>query len=287
MYQIVKNYRENEHLRHSFNELAVKTFGINFEDWYQNGYWTERFNPYSVVVDNKIVANVSMNRTPFVINGKEKHYIQLGTVMTDVEHRNKGYIRKIMEEIDKDYANCVDGMYLFANNSVLDFYPKFGFRTMKQYEYIKMLEGEVQQLFVHVPMDDKKDWDKLEAKIRTCYAQSAMELVDNSQLNMFYVSKYMQGNVYYSEELDAYVIAEIENAALTIYMVISDKEQDLNLIAKGFGKEIQWVVLGFTPKNPCGFEVRKMNCDDTTMFIKGDLAEIEVLQLMVPLLAHA
>ncbi len=33
MYKIVKNYRDNDALRHSFNELAEKTFGLNFEDW--------------------------------------------------------------------------------------------------------------------------------------------------------------------------------------------------------------------------------------------------------------
>ena len=34
MYEIIKNYRDNEQLRHSFNELAMKTFDIDFEDWY-------------------------------------------------------------------------------------------------------------------------------------------------------------------------------------------------------------------------------------------------------------
>ena len=98
--EILKDYRENAELRHSFNELAKKTFGLNFEDWYQNGYWTDKYNPHS---------------------------IQLGTVMTDEAYRNRGLIRLIMEDIEKEYADKADGMYLFANDSVLSFYPKFGF----------------------------------------------------------------------------------------------------------------------------------------------------------------
>lgn len=68
MYEIIKNYRDNEQLRHSFNELAMKTFDIDFEDWYQNGYWTDRYNPHSIVIDGKVVANVSVNTTVFEID---------------------------------------------------------------------------------------------------------------------------------------------------------------------------------------------------------------------------
>jgi len=61
-YEIRKNYRDNEGLRKSFNELANQTFGINFENWYQNGFWKDNYNPYSVVVDGEVVANVSVNK---------------------------------------------------------------------------------------------------------------------------------------------------------------------------------------------------------------------------------
>jgi uncharacterized membrane protein len=35
-FYIEKNYRNNDALRASFNRLAEKTFGLNFENWYQN-----------------------------------------------------------------------------------------------------------------------------------------------------------------------------------------------------------------------------------------------------------
>lgn len=285
--QVVKNYRQNEELRHSFNELAKKTFWIDFEDWYQNGYWTDRYKPYSIVMDGKVVANVSVNQTDFELNGVVKHYIQLGTVMTDEQYRNRGLIRRIMEEIDKDYAEGTDGIYLFANNEVLSFYPKFGFRTAKQFEYVKEVQNEKAATFMQIPMGDKEAWDMLEQKIKTGYVQSAFEMMDNSQLNMFYVSKYMQENVYYSEELDAYVVAEIEEDTLTINMIISDKEQELNAVAEGFGPKVCHVILGFTPRNSEGFEKREIDQDDSTLHVKGDWKDFEELGLMFPLLAHA
>lgn len=62
----VKDYRSNDELRASFNELVKKTFGLDFEDWYQNGYWTEKYNPYSMVENGKVIANVSVNLTDYL-----------------------------------------------------------------------------------------------------------------------------------------------------------------------------------------------------------------------------
>ena len=130
--EIVKHYRDNPVLRSSFNRLAEAIFGLNFENWYQNGFWGDNYAPYSVLEDGEIVANVSVNRTDMWIEGSRKKLYQLGTVMTAEGYRNRGYIRAIMAEVDKDLADA-DGVYLFANDSVLDFYPKFGFRKGREY----------------------------------------------------------------------------------------------------------------------------------------------------------
>lgn len=42
MYEMKKNYRDNAALRESFNQLANSIFCLNFEDWYQNGLWTDK-----------------------------------------------------------------------------------------------------------------------------------------------------------------------------------------------------------------------------------------------------
>ena len=60
--QIVNGYRDNKKLRDSFNELAEKVFGLNFENWYQNGFWNDNYNPYSIIVDGKVAANISVNQ---------------------------------------------------------------------------------------------------------------------------------------------------------------------------------------------------------------------------------
>ncbi|MFH7114998.1 GNAT family N-acetyltransferase, partial [Klebsiella pneumoniae] len=51
-YQLVKQVRENNPLRKSFIDLAVKTFDLSFEEWYQQGYWTDAYIPYAFVERN-------------------------------------------------------------------------------------------------------------------------------------------------------------------------------------------------------------------------------------------
>ena len=113
---IEKDYRDNDRLRHSFNELAKETFGLDFEDWYRNGFWGDDYNPYSVVADGKVIANVSVNQTDMRLSGAGaaasqdgniRHFLQLGTVMTDKAYRNQGFIRKIMERIGEDYGGGI------------------------------------------------------------------------------------------------------------------------------------------------------------------------------------
>lgn len=314
--QIVKNYRDNTPLRNSFNELAKKTFGLDFEDWYQNGYWGEKYNPYSVVLDGKIVANVSVNRTDFLWNGVKKHFIQLGTVMTDASYRKRGLIRRIMHEVETDYGERVDGMYLFANDSVLDFYPKFGFREAKEFQYHKKLtdladasgEGIVQSSavqngvlrsnmvqsnmvqgnMVQVPMRDRAVWESLEKAIRSSVPYGNPEMVENPELLMFYVTKFMQENVYYDKNNDTYVIAEAEEGKLFLHNIFSRQQRSIDEVIKAFGRDIQEATLGFTPIESNGFTVSELKEEDTTLFIKGrGFAEFEECRVMIPTLAHA
>lgn len=44
-YSFLKGYQNESKYRLAFNNLAKKVFGISFEDWYQSGYWNEKYIP--------------------------------------------------------------------------------------------------------------------------------------------------------------------------------------------------------------------------------------------------
>lgn len=287
MPQIIKNYRDSEALRQSFNALAIETFGLDFEKWYQNGFWGDDYNPYSVLVEGKIVANVSLNRTDLRMDGQRKRLYQLGTVMTAKEYRNRGYIRAIMEEIEKDTADA-DGVYLFANDTVLDFYPKFGFAKGGEYVYSKAVSLDGPCRMKNVPMDNAAGWDRLERAMEENTFRSACEMVGNPGLIFFYVSQFMQDCVFYAEEGNTWVIAERVNGNLLIHNVFSDQPITLDDVIRAFGSGVTQVTLGFTPEDPSGFDCRAHKEEDCTFFVRGEaFQDFREKMMRIPSLSHA
>lgn len=285
---IVTGYRNNAMLRNSFFELAKKVHGLDFTGWYEKGYWSDNYLPYSVFQDGKIVANVSVNRMEFETPAGVRKYIQLGTVMTEPAYRNRGYIRILMEEIEKEDKDEAEGYYLFANDTVLEFYPKFGYRAVQEYEYSKSVSVVQERTVRRLEMNTKEDRDFLEKVIEAGVPHSAFEMKHNPGLIMFYLSDFMKDNVYFIEAENAYAVAEEEGDVLTLYAVYSEKKIDLDRVAEAFGKEVKKLCLTFTPLDTEGFPCEVIEEADTTLFIKGPgFDDYESEKRMFPELSHA
>ena len=281
---IVKHYRDNEALRAGFNALAEATFGLNFENWYQMGYWTDNYDPYSIWMDGKIVANVSLNRTDMVIGGERKRLYQLGTVMTDPDYRNRGLIRTIMAEIEKDTADA-DGIYLFANDNVVDFYPKFGFAPGKEYLYTRPVTQTGKNRMVSVSMADPENRAKLARAMDKSTFQTGCTMVDNPGLIFFYAAQFMRDCVYYCEDLDYWAIAEQENGELLLHNIFAAVDISLDDVIAAFGADVNHVTLGFAPVEDESFSVAEYQEEDCHFFVKGDVFGGK--KLRIPSLSHA
>ena len=283
---IMHGYREDKALRDSFNALAEQTFGLSFEGWYGNGFWKERYDPHSIVIDGQVVSNVSVNRTDLVFGGRRYKILQLGTVMTAEAHRGKGYGRAIMEYIEKEYADA-DGIYLFANDTVVDYYPRFGFRPAVEYACSRevSLTGECRA--EQVLMDGPAAWERLAAAMEKSSFREGCPMVDNPGLIFFYVSQFMQEAVYHIADLDAWVIAEPEEGVLTIHNIFGDASVAIDDVAAAFG-DVTQIRLGFAPGDPAGWELAEIHEEDTHFFVKGGaFAEFEERKLRIPSLSHA
>lgn len=283
---IEKNYRDNAALRESFNKLAEKVFGLSFENWYQNGFWKDNYIPYSAVIDGEVVANVSVNACSMNYKGEVVKLFQLGTIMTDPGYRGRGYARLLMEEVLKDFEGKADGIYLYANDTVLDFYPRFGFRKAKEYQYTKETAFAGEDKTVRIPMKDKKDFDRMAAILSERRQNAQMYMVGNTGLYMFYLSQFMTENVFYIAGCDSYVVAEKEDDTLILHAIIGDGPVDE--VIEAFGASIRKTVLCFTPKDPRGFEKNELHEEDTTFFVKGRFFdEHSKDEFMMPSITHA
>lgn len=285
--EIIKHYRDNAALRGSFNALAEKTFDLNFENWYRNGFWGDNYAPYSVLEDGKIVANVSVNRTDMVIGGERKRLYQLGTVMTAEEYRGRGYIRAIMEEIDKDIADA-DGVYLFGNDNVVTFYPKFGFVPGKEHCCSKAVTQTGENRMEQIPMDGPEGWNRLRRAMETSTFRTGCRMVDNCELIFFYVSQFMQECVWHDAATDIWVIAEQEEGNLLIHNVFSGNPVSLDAVIGAFGSSVTSVTLGFAPVEPEGWACREYHEEDCNFFVRGEaFRNFADKKLRIPSLSHA
>ena len=173
----------------------------------------------------------------------------------------------LMEKIIEDYENKVDGIYLFANDSVVDFYPKFGFRKSREYQFSKAVKIDTERTAQLVPMAEKSDWDNMVQILNKTEQNAKVYMVSNSGLYMFYLSQFMQENTFYIADCDSYAIAEIESDTLILHAVIGSGELDRVIAA--FGKEIKKVILAFTPKDSTGYDKSVVVEEDTHLFVRG------------------
>lgn len=282
------NIRDTDSIWHSFNDLATKTFGLSFENWYQNGYWTDSYIPHVLMVDENVIANVSVNIMNCMLNDEEKRFIQLGTVMTDEAFRKQGLSAFLMRKVLEEWVHKCDGIYLYANDSVTDFYPQFGFEKSKEYQY-QMHTVSGTGIAIQLNMDDKEDVSLLLKAYQHGNPFSTLSLIENEGLVMFYCSQFMKNNVYYCENHDAVVIAEFAGDTMTCYDIfgscIGSMENILNAVAE---PETKHIILGFTPKEPSEMQMVQIHEDNSTFFWHGtNQNTFEKEKMMFPLLSHA
>ncbi len=254
--KLVKQLRDNDILRKSFIKLSKDIFDISFESWYENGYWTDRYITYSVVCGDTVVSNASVNIIDTLWNGENRRYVQIGTVMTDEKYRNRGFSRKIIEEILSDWKDRCDLIYLYANNTVLDFYPKFGFEKANEYQCIIPVEHKMGD-FRKLNMERDEDLQILKRCYNKSNPFSKLPMVGCTGLLMFYF------------------------AGFSLSTMLSEFASDLT----------EKVVLGFTPKDSGDISsciYKKLDDDDCTLFVLKEKDNIfKDNRVMMPLLSHA
>ena len=291
--QLVSNYMRDDALRHALNALTKKTFCFDFESWVTGGYFEGDYIPYSFIEDGKIISNVSANRMTFLQNGIDRNYIQIGTVMTDEAYRRHGLAKKLMEHVVKQYKDSCDGFYLFANPDAVDFYNRCGFSKETEYRYsVKnefCMRKSAGENFMPVNTKDKQMKQKYMNMVSHSAANSSLEQLNKFGLQMFYTAD--MENVYYSTDMDCFIVAEIEEKTLLLQSIISENHVALMDVLQRVRGEYNKCQLGFVPAmkdmDICTAE-KYDGADDYRLFYLGEqLKSIENEKLYFPELSHA
>lgn len=286
---IGEQLRGNARLRESFFSLASEVFGLSFASWYQGGYWTEHYRPYALADGGTVIANVSANLFSVRWQGKPLQCLQIGTVMTHPQYRGQGCAAKLLRYLLADCAPRRGLVYLYANDSVLDFYPKFGFVPAQEYEYslpVRPAAGDWRRLDLGAPCDVEL--------LRACYAQSnpfsALPMEENFGLLMFHCGSFYQDCLWYSARLRLACVAGQQEDVLYCHDFYGPAgTASLAQAVSGLAAaQTRRAVLGFVPKDTAGCLCAPTLPPDETLFVLAEQASFFQRQpLRFPALSHA
>lgn len=266
-YAYIENPIEDAFQREAYFKLARKVFGLDFSVLYTSGYWGDRFIPHTLFDKDKAVASVGVVIHDMKWQGRIKRCLQLSTVMTDPDYQGHGLNRYLMEKVLAKWRDNCDLIYLYANASVADYYPKFGFEKATEYLYSQPIapkEGTLRKLDLTVPAD----MEFLAEKYAQSNPFSALTMENNVYLLMFHCLMFLRDNLYYSEKYDAVVIAEVNGDNLFCYDIYTQAGCQRSDILGAFAADgIKTVTFGFTPRSAENSSIRPSQEEDTTLFV--------------------
>jgi hypothetical protein len=174
-----------------------------------------------------------------------------------------------------------------SNDSVVDFYPKFGFEEFEEFQYRKAISkvyGAYRKLDIEVP----GDWDLIIRNYKLGNPFSELK-VDNLCQFVFHCIQFVSQDIFYVEQYDAVVVAKYDNNQLICYDVFADgKIQMDDILSIMANEDTDNVCLGFTPILKEGYIIEASKEEDTHLFVqKGKENIFKDNKVIFPLLSRA
>ncbi|MCL2350665.1 MAG: GNAT family N-acetyltransferase [Defluviitaleaceae bacterium] len=273
-FEFVLNSVQDEKYRESYFCLIDRVFGLDFRPWYDEGFCGDSFIPYTLFDDGVAVASCSVLVNDFMWRGNLRRYVQLSTIATDKQYRGLGLSKWLMERVLAEWKGKCDAAYLYANDTVVDFYPQFGFSVAQEHRYslpVVKKDGDFRKL----DLENESDIELLIKKHDGGNPFSLLSMHNGSDIMMFHCLYFLDEDIYYIEKYDAVVIAGQKDGKMFCYDIYSDGGHDMgDLLGIIADEGVCTATLGFTPKCADGFAVEMANEKNTTFFVMDGMENI-------------
>lgn len=199
------------------DELAQATFGIRFEAWRSAGWWTNDYIVYGWFDSDRLLACAGAYRMDLRVHGRPVQAIQIGTVATRSEARGRGLSRQVLEHLLAQYPGAPS--FLCANHSVLDFYPRFGYRKVAVQEMAVPLDlpsGDQQRLPTLLPAHQAIQRQSL---TRPAFS-ACFDCANAAPVAAFHLLLEPELRVHEIEALSARIVTQQEGSSLHLLDVI-------------------------------------------------------------------
>lgn len=301
-YLFARDYQEDDGLRRSMGMLCREIWGFDFEKMYQKDAWGVSFHPYTIFEGTRAISHISVTEMDFLLDGEVLHLVQLGTVMTAESSRGQGLSRYLLERILEDFRDC-DAMFLFANESVLDFYPKFGFepadefpRTVRE-DVLTCLKKDAGQAIKAerfcVPASDEAE-EMLLSLSENCKNGCGFYPVNHRFLVRFYLNLLdtfsIADSLYLLQDKKTVVFADLSKDRVVIRDIFSDGTGTSclkDIIGELITSQTDCVEIRLAYQEPY-LDVRKeAGADDLWLYARGAKAELlKNGQIIFPMTTH-
>ncbi len=273
--EIVEIRPENKTLVNEYLNFIQWVFpGAKFLEWWEKGFWTENYNPFSILDSGKIISNVTACLMDVIIDDQNYKAVQIGAVGTISEYRNRGLSRILMEYVLKKYEDKVDLFFLFANESVLEYYPKFGFNKLKE---------KIFTLDTHISARNYSA-KKLNLQISKDY-QMLLDLINRRKnitsifgaenygfITMWHVFNSYKNNLFYLEEEDAVILkTEKRNEMYIREIIFCEPFEVLPALSKIIESDGIEKIYYYFPPDQIRFPYDKEIDHNSHLFVKSNL----------------
>ena len=276
-YEYIPNAMTIEDKRNSYFKFANEVFGLHFETWFATGCVDSHYVPYVLMDGDRAVSSVGLCVTDMKWGNQIKRCAQISTVMTDPEYRGRGLNRWLMEVVLDEWKSKCDMIYLYANDSVINFYPRFGFIKAAEYQSNIGVQYIQKSHFTSRKLDMTKpeNISLLVERFACSNPFASLTMMDNVSLVVFHCTSFMKNNVYFIDEYNAIVVGKQEGDVFVCYDIFTDEKCTLlDILGVMVGENIKSVSFGFTPVPIKNSTTGRLNEEDTTVFVLGDKANL-------------
>lgn len=249
-----------------------------FPDWAARGGWGDGYDVFAMVVDDQIVSTVGRTTMRYVINGEACNGYQLGAAATHPDHRNRGLARLLMKIILDELETPDQPVVLFANPSVLDFYPRFGFRKLAQTGFIGHFDlHPVGTLAPSLDLASPTDRAWLADHCARSNAIGQRFAVHDYYPSLLFHLTRKPRNVFRLDSFGAVVIARHEGARLLIEDLLATRPFSLtDALPHVCARPVRTIEFAFDPEAwwPQA-ESQAFDDNGSTLFVRGAAAELK------------
>lgn len=245
---------------------------LSFRRWYELGGWNERYVVFAWRDGDELVSSVSRMQMELVHEGARGRGWQLGTVGTLAEYRRQGLQRPLMTRLFES-TPAGDPTLLFATETVLDFYPRFGFEPVREHIFraAHPIEPNGEPLRT---LRLESTADRTLLKQLAAAAEPVTQRLgagDYGSIVLWYWCNLYPDAFRYSAEHDAILAVEQTGDVLLIRDVLPPKPFDLEAVLPRIASQpVRHIEFGFTPERIWPAAAPHREDTDNAMFLRGE-----------------